>query len=214
MNEIEWLACADPTPMLGFLRGKASDRKMRLFAVACCRRIWHLLTDERSRRAVEVGELFADGDVDEKEVSSAKTAANAIHFDAATPDIFCSAAHAAACAFYAVTSPSILTFAAANRAAHCVGAKKESEQQEQCRLFRDIFANPFRPITLNPNWLTPNVVALAQAIYDDRAFDRLPVLADTLEETGCDDADILAHCRQVGPHVRGCWVVDLLLGKG
>ena len=66
---------------------------------------------------------------------------------------------------------------------------------------------------VDPNWLTPNVVMLAQAIYDERAFDRLPALADALEEVGCHDTHILGHCRQPGQHVRGCWVVDLVLGK-
>jgi hypothetical protein len=71
---------------------------------------------------------------------------------------------------------------------------------------------PFN-LSLNPCWLTLTVRQLAQAIYDDRAFDRLPILADALEDAGCDNADILNHCRQPGEHVRGCWVVDLLLGK-
>jgi len=81
-------------------------------------------------------------------------------------------------------------------------------------MLRDIFGPlPFRPVPLEPTWLTPTVVKLAQTIYDRYAFNRLPVLADALEEAGCTKADILAHCRQPGEHVRGCWVVDLLLGK-
>jgi hypothetical protein len=83
----------------------------------------------------------------------------------------------------------------------------------QAIVVRDIFGNPFRPVTLNPAWRTSNVSALAQSIYDDRAFDRLPILADALEDAGCDNADILNHCRQPGEHVRGCWVVDLVLEK-
>src|SRR5262249_39746048 len=85
-----------------------------------------------------------------------------------------------------------------------------------CEIIRDIFGNPFRPSTLNPTVLTCNggtVPKLAQAIYDGRTFDQLPILADALEEAGCINPDILAHCRQPGVHVRGCWVVDLLLGK-
>jgi hypothetical protein len=80
-------------------------------------------------------------------------------------------------------------------------------------LLRDIFGNPFRPVSVEPHWLTPTVRNLAAAIYAGRAFDRLPVLADALEDAGCDNADVLTHCRGPGPHVRGCWVVDLLLGK-
>jgi hypothetical protein len=78
---------------------------------------------------------------------------------------------------------------------------------------RDVFGNPFRPVTVNPTWQTATVVSLAQAIYDERAFDRMPILADALEDAGCTNADVLNHCRQPGEHVRGCWVVDLLLGK-
>ena len=92
-----------------------------------------------------------------------------------------------------------------------VGKSKGETLLASC--LRDSFGNPFRPVTIDQAWLTPNVAALARKIYDDRAFDRLPGLADALEETGCTDADILAHCRGPGPHVRGCWVVDLLLGK-
>jgi hypothetical protein len=83
-----------------------------------------------------------------------------------------------------------------------------------CDLLREVLGNPFRPVTVDPAWLTPTVVALAAGIYADRAFDRLPILADALQDAGCDLADIHAHCRGPGPHVRGCWVVDLVLGKG
>ena len=89
----------------------------------------------------------------------------------------------------------------------------KTEMAAQADLLRCIFGNPFRPVTLNPSWRTSNVVGLAQSIYADRAFDRLPILADALEDAGCDNADILNHCRQPGEHVRGCWVVDLVLGK-
>jgi hypothetical protein len=91
--------------------------------------------------------------------------------------------------------------------------RKLAESVFQARLLRDIVRNPFRPVVLNPAWQTSNVVALAQSIYEDRAFDRLPILADALEDAGCNHADILNHCRQPEEHVRGCWVVDLVLGK-
>jgi hypothetical protein len=78
---------------------------------------------------------------------------------------------------------------------------------------QDVFGNPFRPVSLDPSWRTSTVVSLAEGIYADRAFDRLPILADALQDAGCDHADILNHCRSDGVHVRGCWVVDLLLGK-
>lgn len=217
MTEAEWLTWnGDPCSLLDPVRDRVSERKLRLFACACCLRISHLLSDERSRRAVQVGEMFAEGQVDEEALTAAKLAAHAAHFEAATPAIFCPEAHAAACAFYTVTFPAIYTFAAANRAAACVGPKKEAEQQEQCRLFRDILGNTFRSARIDAavlGWNGGTVVKLAQGIYDDRAFNRLPVLADALEDAGCHDADMLAHCRSEGPHVRGCWVVDLILDK-
>ena len=91
-----------------------------------------------------------------------------------------------------------------------------AERYQLPDLLRDVFGNPFRWTLLDPSWLAWNdgtVHKIAQAIYDERAFDRLPILADALEDAGCDDADILRHCREPGEHVRGCWVIDLLLGK-
>lgn len=82
-----------------------------------------------------------------------------------------------------------------------------------CDLTRCVFGNPFRPVELDRRWLTSTVVALSRSVYADRAFDRLPILADALQDAGCDSDSVLSHCRGDGPHTRGCWVVDLLLGK-
>jgi hypothetical protein len=90
----------------------------------------------------------------------------------------------------------------------------EQEEWPGGWLVRDIFGNPFRPVSIDAAWYTTTVVRLAQAIYDERTFERLPILADALEEAGCDDLDILTHLRGPGPHVRGRWAVDLILGKG
>ena len=89
----------------------------------------------------------------------------------------------------------------------------DDERLGQAELLRDIFGNPFRPVAFHPRWRTADVLGLARGIYDDRAFDRLPLLADALMEVGCADEQVLGHCRSDGPHVRGCWVVDLVLGK-
>jgi len=131
MTESEWNSCTDPQKMLEFLRGKASERKLRLF--------------------------------------------------------------------YAYCDP--------------VGALPDSEQEDrmwryEIRNIRDIVGNPFRPVAMNPEWLTSTVVSLAQAIYDERAFDRMPVLADALEESGCTSQAMLEHCRRENVHVRGCWLID------
>jgi broad specificity phosphatase PhoE len=84
---------------------------------------------------------------------------------------------------------------------------------ELAGLLRDLLGDPFRPLPLDATWLTPVVRSVAKVAYDERRFEDLPVLADALEEAGCDNADILSHLRGPGPHVRGCWAVDLLLGK-
>jgi len=224
MTESEWLECADPKPMLKFLRGKVSDRKLRLFACACCRRIWPLLSDERSRRAVEVGERFADSLASNMELDVAR-----IESTAAIPRRHPSKGvavggkewreakvriRATRAAWNAVLIPvgefyaRILTaWVAQERGLAWTG------EYWQCRLLRDLFGNPFRTITFDPSWLSPTVKTLVQRIYDDRTFKDLPILAMALEIAGCAVPEILAHLRGPGPHVRGCWVVDLVLGK-
>jgi len=92
-------------------------------------------------------------------------------------------------------------------------AHRDRTRWEFCEQFRCVAGNPFRPVAFSPSWRSETAVALASATYAERAFDRLPILADALEEAGCDHADVLSHCRGPGPHVRGCWVVDGVLGK-
>jgi hypothetical protein len=96
------------------------------------------------------------------------------------------------------------------------GGRRTGDQTRRsvAGLLRDIFGNPFRPVTADPAWLTSTVLSLAEGIYSERAFDRLPILADALQDAGCGDAEILNHCRGGGVHVRACWVLDLVLGKG
>jgi hypothetical protein len=84
----------------------------------------------------------------------------------------------------------------------------------KCQLLREIFGNPFRPATFSPSWRTNTAVSLARQMYESREFSAMPILADALQDAGCDNEDVLNHCREAGVHVRGCWVVDLLLGKG
>ena len=90
---------------------------------------------------------------------------------------------------------------------------KTKENGHQALVVRDIFGNPFRPVTANPAWLTSTAVAIARGMYESRDFSAMPILADALQDAGCDNDDMLEHCRGPGPHVRGCWVVDLVLGK-
>jgi hypothetical protein len=88
------------------------------------------------------------------------------------------------------------------------------EEAAHCDLLRDIFGNPFRPVAFDTDWRTSTAVALAKQMYDSRDFSAMPILADALQDAGCNNDDVLTHCRdEKGVHVRGCWVVDLVLGK-
>jgi hypothetical protein len=233
MREQDWLACSDPKGMVEFVGEKASDRKKRLFTVACCRRIWSLMADNRSQMAVEVAERFADGLANRRERKAAIETALAAREDADAAARQASADgdekqwggfNAAFAAMIAVSSRGYDPWDAANAAGYAVefltGTPKDVEHVAQVAFVLDIFDNPFRPALLNAAWQTPTVLALAPAAYENRILPagtlepaRLAVLADALEEAGCDDADILSHCRQRGVHVRGCWLLDLLLGK-
>jgi hypothetical protein len=224
MTKAEWLGCDDPGPMLAFVGDKASDRKLRLFACACARQIWGLLTDDRSRQAVEVAERFADGLAGPRSRlrchQNAYAAYQAAYEDGDTTsrNWQASAALAANGAVshdisYAVNA----WMSAANAEAASANQQWTQQQRRYSRLLQDIVGNPFRALPrLNPAWLAwegGTVAKLAAAVYEERAFDRLPVLADALEEAGCDAAELLDHLRGPGPHVRGCWALDLLLGK-
>ncbi|OAI50593.1 hypothetical protein AYO44_17685, partial [Planctomycetaceae bacterium SCGC AG-212-F19] len=192
--------------------GKVSDRKLRLFAVACCQQIWDRVTDERSRTSVAVAERFADGLATPTELLRACHAA----FDVSTALAGTGGATWAAASACASTShPDIALRIRGNGGIAWTAAyrAKSGPRLRQCELLRDIVANPFRPVTVDPIWLTSNVAALAKRFYDERAFDSLPILADALEDAGCTNADVLGHCRVDGVHVRGCWLIDLLLQK-
>ncbi|MDY3558225.1 hypothetical protein R5W23_003649 [Gemmata sp. JC673] len=219
MTEAEWLTCTDPQLMLDYLASIPTDRKLRLFACACCRRRGDLLIEPHHVRILQVAEALADGRADleslraEREHLFARDYAlwAATHEDpyraavAGSRDIAIYAGQDG----YAVAGE----VAVLEQNTVAVDAAYEAESVEQTSFLRDIFRNPFRPIAINPRWLTPDVRTLAEGIYAEKAFDRMPILADALQDAGCDNDDILNHCRQPGEHVRGCWVVDLLLGK-
>jgi hypothetical protein len=242
MTEAEWLACRDPRALLAHLEGKASARKLRLFAAACCRRIWRLLTDPRSRDAVEVSERYADGLATKAELAGAVTAAEGTRrrshgsFGVLPLDVPVRAAQAAYIAAQGSAADAVaaVQFALAGAAGAMAwrsaapgfagpGLVRSSpvavdiaEREAQCRLAREFWGNPFRTVEFEPAWRTANesaVSRLARALYDERDFDQLPVLADALEEAGCSSRDLLDHLRGPGPHVRGCWALDLALDR-
>jgi hypothetical protein len=238
MTEQDWLACRDPRRMLALLRGsgKISERKRRLFAVAVCRRIWHLLTDERSRRAVEVAELLADGRIDRETRSATRRAASqamaptwrTLRRTFQSSGVMLAPTDAALVATYVLdvrlieATIAYLVARAVGAAAEAAALTSEAESEErkaQADLLRDIFGNPFRAQpTLAATvlaWDDGCVVKLASGIYQDRDFspERMAVLADALEEAGMTDEEVLGHLRGPGVHVRGCHIVDLLTGR-
>jgi hypothetical protein len=237
MTEAEWLAYTDPTPMLlGVLSGRGTGRKLRLLGCAYCRSIWGRLAHPSSRKAVEVAEAFADGQASLVELeTAARNAERAARWPGRRRplDVTATASwvaqanlgaeHVSAIAGECRNTGEEIDYTTLTLTSLADPAKRKAwkDRSEETRrlglwqadLVRDVFGNPFRPVTPDPSWLTPAVTAQAVAIYAERAFDRLPILADALEDAGCDNADLLAHCRGDGPHVRGCWVVDLVLGK-
>jgi hypothetical protein len=228
-TEPEWLACTEPDKILSFDPTKAISRKARLFAVACCRRIWNLLPEFANRWEVDVAEAFADGRASEVElqicqsetswdelddnVTGARWASFACHHVTDIDAVACAieTGRFAATAFDAQWDPDMDPDVSdlPPRSSPIWEARVE-----QSDYLRDIFGPlPFRPVTIDPRWLTSSVVDLAAAIYEERACDRLPILADALMDAGCDNDEIIQHCRGGWVHVRGCWVIDLLLDR-
>jgi hypothetical protein len=240
MTEADWLACQEPQKMLAWLRttGRLSERKARLFAVACCGRIGHLLTDERSKRAVEVAERFADGGANREELGTAREQAQTAHRDAlvavraGNPSLCLSASWTAyrvarsQAGHGARDAIDFCPFAVSGVPRHAANQAHIMELSKQADLVRDIFGPLlFRPLSaINVSILSWNggiIERLAQAAYNERVMPqgmldttRLAVLADALEEAGANNDEILEHLRQPGQvHVRGCWAADALLGK-
>lgn len=214
-DEKEWLEYPEEC-IQDDLKMQSQFRKMRFFGCACVRRVWHLLEDERAQKAVEVAERFADGFLGEKELNEAHRLASEAVFDddeetGNEVDATIYTTVELLCEIDAVRwHPGDL---ASDNVRSLLVADPESESKAQALLLHDIFGNPFRPVTFRTDWLTPTITRLAQSAYEDRRFDLLPILADALEEAGCDNTDILDHCRTFPVHVRGCWVVDQILGK-
>jgi hypothetical protein len=222
----EWLRSTDPDAMLTVLGDGPSERKKRLFACACCRRVLSRIPDDRVRAALEVSEAFADRAATGEQLAAAYSVAWEVYEAAMSSDEpgepFADAVGQACCeklgdvaeiaeearldpTLYDDPSPADRRFT-------------RRERKAQAGLIRDLFGNPFRPVALDKPWRQAEVIALARAAYDERQLPggeldphRLAVLADALEEAGAPD-ELVAHLRSPGPHVRGCWAVDLCLG--
>ncbi len=233
MDEAKWHNSRDPRLLYAHARRvalpvyKSGRRKLRLYACACCRRVWDLLGEE-ARTAVEVAERFADDQATLAELrqasAAARQAAHALYRGAPAKSLR-GARLSAQFAAYHASGHSITgqggQAALYARTAEARAAEKQpaapSPALSQCELLRDIIGNPFRPVRADPAWLRwsdGTVMKMARALYEERGFERLPVLADALEDAGCAEEALLAHLRGPGPHARGCWALDLLRGEG
>ncbi len=241
MTEVEWWTSENPTRCLDFLGIKPGLRKRRLFAVACCRRIEEIILRFKSAyRAVVLAEGIADGATVTEEArrlvqslpESAFTWIDGYRQEKQNQTMWHSGNAAAGCLagigggrpVWARSIPTLneVSELTCHAIAHW-SRRHDRDPVQDCWVLQEraaqlpllycVFGNPFRPVTFSPEWRTSTAVVLAQQMYDSRDFALMPILGDALQDAGCDSDDILDHCRGAGPHVRGCWVVDLVLGK-
>jgi hypothetical protein len=218
MTEHEWRTGADPRPMLLFLGQSASERKLRLFACACCRRVWETLSDATNRQGVEAAERYADGDGTLEDLRAARLLVQHSGLRETT-GVYHTLGEGRA---FGRWGPAEAVWACQLKRNGDWEAV-ETERAAQAAICRDIF-HPFAQPPLDPAWLAwegGQVVSLARAAHAQRSLPdgeldetRLAVLADALEEAGCASAGWLDHLRGPGPHVRGCWAVDPLCQHG
>lgn len=239
MTKQEWLQTGDPSWLIRRLADQFTQRKLRLFNCACCRRIWDLLVDQECRTAIEVAEKYADKRARGTDLAKVRAAVNLLR---AQPQRNYSAIEAVRSASnYKAKKPTCEASITAGHCAWCACSARRSQpaptspivdvyfdnetetkkqtqyEQAEClaqsNLLRDIFGNSFRPVMIDPRWLSATVRDLAEVIYQERAFERMPILGDALLDAGCDSGEIIQHCQGPGPHVRGCWLVDLLTDR-
>jgi hypothetical protein len=217
MTEAEWLACRDPDAMLEFLKDKASDRKLRFASGQFCHSYvaqfsaediiwgeleWHILLC--ATEASELGCRPEEGSYEPEDESllSSLLRANAYTAARGTWSALVNKIHST---FYILDNHKADPW-------ERMEAESATFNVAQCALLRELFGNPFRQIVIEPTWCTSTVVSLAREMYDAHHFSALPILADALQDAGCDNVDVLIHCRDTtAKHVRGCWVVDQIL---
>jgi hypothetical protein len=200
-------------------RTKAGRRKLRLFACGCCRLLWEMLTDGRLREAVMVAERFADDDATKSELEAAY---REVHDSGLAHRRYLSGeidAGTLTAAHMAEGVASERAFAAAfwqTAREPLMGGysfKGFDGGAVLRRLLCCVFMPYFRPVALERGWRTTTAVTLARSIYEERAFERCPILADALEDAGCTDVNLLTHLREDELHCRGCHAIDAVLGK-
>ena len=222
MTEEQWLSCTDPTVMLEFLRGKVSDRKLRLFACACYRRFPQLFEIAQARTVVEGIEKCVEGIQSYGAVLEAVSALRRFLRSEAP----CSIIYVNSDLLQAIRGPSAWAVAwkttdYCDRVVRTTCRNGDEENWARLRVFRDIFGNPCRPaLSIDSRLLNPDIVAFGRSIYEERMLPegtldlaRLATLADALAAAGCNDAELLGHLREPGPHVRGCHGVDAVLRR-
>jgi hypothetical protein len=208
----EWTASDDPDDLLDAAKAmkRLPARKARLFAGGCFRLVWELIQAADIRLAVEMSDARADRKISQPELERHRYPM--IHpsdhvrtwLAVAVQSLATSNLNPSYVAWQVRTATQNDIYRHARRGIPC---------RAQAELVREVAGNPFRPVTFDGRWRIENVVGLARGIYEDRAFNRLPLLADALMDAGCADEQVIGHCRGEGSHVRGCWVVDLVLGK-
>jgi hypothetical protein len=214
MTEAEWLTTDMPSPMLRGYPGRCDGRKVRLIACACLRAHRSFQIDALTRQYVEVAEKVLDGCADEQEWwalwkavrRSASACTSVEEPDYQRYDLLGSFTPYT---FTGNVSDLFTRECPLPRA----GRLARSVKRTQCAWLRCVLGNPFRPVSFSSEWRTDTALALARTMYERRDFSAMPILADALQDAECDNPDILEHCHSPGPHVRGCWVVDLVLGK-
>src|SRR5262249_30776145 len=217
MTEEEWRRESSIEPLMSAAFQHTSVRKVTLFACACCREVNREPAPEAVCKAIDITEQYRNGQVSRRtwrrayqSVASARIelgqryGSNPVGWDwyavQAVCELFADAGYLRIPRFL-ITARS-LSPAKGKRLEACF-----------CAILRDVFGNPFRLAAFAPAWRTSTAVQLARQMYEAREFSAMPILADALQDAGCENAEILDHCRGSGPHVRGCWVVDLVLGK-
>jgi hypothetical protein len=233
MTEEEWEACGSVGQALQAVNrliksaNAGRRRKFRLLGCYSLRRLQPLALNDLFGRALDIAELVFDGETPLADLRAAVGRAQEGYAewrsDLEDPGALLAqdldsllADHPYAAASRGIASATLqhpARIRAFNRG-EVLGSQGEIESSaELAQLVRELFGNPFRPVAFDPEWRTSNVVSLAKSMYEARDFSAMPILSDALQDAGCEQADILDHCRGPGPHVRGCWVVDLVLGK-
>jgi hypothetical protein len=189
IDEDTWLSCTVPRHLLRYVKGRTTDRKLRLWA--CAATAHRYAQSEAALAVVALVEAWADGEY------PAQLKSHGI-------DGICSKS-AWEAAYEGALRP-LERLPTSDR-------KRQSTEFQRAAI-HEIFGNPFRPVTVEPAWRTPDVMRLAHDLYAEKAFDRMPILADALEEAGCASLGVLEHCRDSRlVHLRGCWAVDLVLAR-